>query len=101
MLGSYLSNASTRHKKSTLVLIDNLVLNSVDDALEIVKRIKTLGQVMEFIDSCNDVQLIIEASILLFHICLQVRKIDWPEQTKIFDQLLSLKNKGKGKNSLL
>ena len=55
MLDYYLLNGSFRHKYLTLVLLDNLVLNTLDDALKFVKDLGILRRLFECINSRKDV----------------------------------------------
>ena len=55
MLDSHLLNGSLKHKQLALMLLLNLVLNSLEDALKVVKDLGILRRVFECIHSRKEV----------------------------------------------
>jgi len=91
MIDSHLLNGSVKHKILALKLLDNLILNTLDDALKIVKDLGILRRLFECVSLRKDATITVEANRVLFCICLRISEVEQPRQTELFDGLLKLR----------
>ena len=69
MIDSHLLNGSVKHKSLALMLLDNLTLNTLDDALKLVKDLGILRRLFECVNSRKNVSITLEANRVLLSIC--------------------------------